>query len=89
MNGTLNKWVNSFDDQKRELFVNTLFQIIQATNASTFYDLTGDWPKKAVAVLGAIRDIDDETRKFVFQTIRALFALAVKNIREIGSENSQ
>jgi len=89
MNGTLNQWVNSFDDQKRELFVNTLFHIIQATNATTFYDLTGDWPKKAVAVLGAIRGIDDETRKFVFQTIRALFALAVKNIREIGSENSQ
>jgi hypothetical protein len=89
MNGTLNQWVNSFDDQKRELFVDTLFHIIQATNATTFYDLTGDWPKKAVAVLGAIRGIDDETKKFVFQTIRALFALAVKNIREIGSENSQ
>jgi hypothetical protein len=88
MNGTLNQWINSFDDQKRELFVNTLFQIIQATNAKTFYDLTGDWPQKAVAVLGAIRGIDDETRKFVFQTIRALFALAGKNIREMGSENS-
>lgn len=88
MNGTLNQWVNSFDDQKRELFVNTLFHIIQATNATTFHDLTGDWPQKAAAVLGAIRGIDDETRRFVFQTIKELFALAVKNIREIGSENS-
>jgi len=83
MNGTLNQWVNSFDDQQRELFVNTLFSVIKATNATTFYDLTGDWPKKAVAVLGAIRGIDDETRKFVYQTIRSLFVLAVKNIREI------
>ncbi len=83
MNETLHQWVNSFDDQKRELFVNTLFQIIQATNATTFYDLTGDWPQKAVAVLDAIKDIDAETKAFVFQTIRALFILAVKNIREI------
>jgi hypothetical protein len=89
MNGTLNQWVNSFDDEKRERFVNTLFQIIQATNATTFYDLTGDWPQKAVAVLDAIKGIDDETRRFVFQTIRALFVLAVKNIREIRSENLQ
>ncbi|NPV89667.1 MAG: DUF2974 domain-containing protein [Firmicutes bacterium] len=89
MNGTLNQWVNSFDDQKRELFVNTLFQIIQATSATTFYDLTGDWPKKAVAMLGAIKGIDDETKAFIFQTIRALFVLAVKNIREIRSENLQ
>lgn len=89
MNGTLNQWVNSFDDQKRELFVNTFFQIIQATNATTFYDLTGDWPQKAVAVLDAIKDIDDETKAFVFQTIKALFVLAIKNIREIRSENLQ
>jgi hypothetical protein len=82
MNGTLNQWVNSFDDQKRELFVNTLFQIIQATNAKTFYDLTGDWPQKAVAVLGTMKEIDDETRRFMFQTIRSLFILAVKSIGE-------
>jgi len=87
MNGTLNQWVNTFDDQKRELFVNTLFQIIQATNATTFYDLTGDWPKRAVAVLGAMKDMDDETKKFLFQTIRSLFVLAVKNIRGTRKPN--
>ena len=84
MNETLNQWVNSYDDQKRELFVNTLFQIIQATNATTFYDLMGDWPKRAVAVLGAMKDIDDETRRLLFEIIYSLFALAVKNIREIS-----
>jgi hypothetical protein len=82
MNDTLNQWLNSLDDRKRELFVNTLFHIIQATNATTFYDLTGDWQKRAVAVLGAMKEIDDETRRFLFQTIRSLFVLAVKNIRE-------
>jgi len=82
MNKTLNQWVNSLDEQKRELFVNTLYQIIQATDAASFYDLTGDWQKRAVAVLGAMKEIDDETRRFMFQTIRLLFVLAVKNIRE-------
>ena len=84
MNKTLNQWVNSLDDQKRELFVNTLFQIIQATNAKTFYDLAGDWPKRAAAVLGVMKEIDDETRRFLFKTIRSLFVLAMKNIRKTG-----
>jgi hypothetical protein len=88
MNETLNQWVNSLDYKKRELFVNTLFQIIQATNAKTYYDLTGDWQKRAVAILDAIKGIDGETKVFIFETIRALFSLAVKNIREIKSENS-
>jgi hypothetical protein len=86
MNGTLNQWMNLFDDQKRELFVNTLFQLLQATEVTTFYDLTGDWPKRAIAVLGAMRGIDDETRAFLFQTIRSLFVLAVKNIRSLKPE---
>lgn len=82
MNETLNQWVNTLDDQKRELFVNTLYDVIKATNAATFYDLTGDWQKRAAAALGAMKEIDDETKKFLFQTIRSLFVLAVKNIRE-------
>lgn len=82
MNETLNQWVNSLDDQKRELFVNTLYNVIKATNAATFYDLTGDWQKRAYAVLGAMKEIDDETRRFMFQTIRSLFVLAVKSIGE-------
>ena len=81
MNETLNQWVNSLDNSKRELFVNTLYDVIKATNATTFYDLTGDWQKRALAVLGAMKEIDDETRKFMLQTIRLLFVLAVKNIR--------
>jgi hypothetical protein len=83
MNETLNQWVSSLNDQKRELFVNTLYNVIKATNATTFYDLMGDWQKRAYAVLGAMKEIDDETRRFLFQTIRSLFILAMKNIREI------
>ena len=82
MNVTLNNWINSLDGSKRVLFVNTLYQVIKATGAATYYDLTGDWQKKAVAVLGAIRGIDEETRSFVLKTIGSLFVLAVRNFRD-------
>lgn len=84
MNGTLDQWVNLYDEQKRELFINTLFQILQATEATTFYDLTGDWHKRAVAALDAMRGIDEETRTFLLQTIWSLFVLTIKNMREIS-----
>ncbi len=83
MNATLNKWMSSLDDSKRELFVDTLYKVIKATGATTFYDLTGDWHKKAVDVLGAIRGVDEETRNFVLKTIGSLFVFAVKNLRDI------
>ena len=81
-NRTLNQWMNSLDDQKREMFVSTLYQIIKATNAPTYYDLAGDWPRRAVSVLNAIKDVDDDTRKAMLQIISCLVTLAVKNIPE-------
>ncbi len=82
MDKALNQWLNSLDDQKRELFVNALFQILEATEASTVHDLIGDWPKKAVAALSAIKEMDDDTRMFLSRTIQSLFVLTIKNIRE-------
>ena len=81
-NRTLNQWMNSLDDQKREMFVSTLYQIIKATNAPTYFDLAGDWPRRAVSVLNAIKGVDDDTRKAMLQIISCLVTLAVKNIPE-------
>ena len=89
MNKTLNNWISSIDDSKRELFVDTLYHVIKSSGATSFYDLTGDWFKKAVAILGAIKDIDDETRSFIFKTIGSLFVLAVKNLRVTRLENQR
>lgn len=80
-NKTLNDWLGSLDDEKRELFVDTLFHVVYAADAETIYDLTGDWHKRAIAVLGAIKGIDNETRKFILQTINALFVLGIRNLR--------
>ena len=88
-NNTINQWLDSLDDEKRELFVDTLYQVISAAEAETVYDLTDDWHKRAIAVLGAIKDIDNETRKFVLQTINALFVMGIKNLRGYREESDE
>ncbi len=80
-NKTIQTWLESLDDEKRELFVDTLYSIIKATGAKTFYDLTEDWWDKALAALHAIRSIDEETRSFVLHTIHSLIIMAVRNLR--------
>jgi len=87
MNSALNKWIGSLDDSKRELFVETLYEVIKATGAMTYYDLTEDWYNKASAALKAIKGIDEETRSFVLKTIGSLFVLAAKSLRNIYSGN--
>lgn len=83
MDETLNSWAESLDDQKRETFVNALYAVIKATDAKTIYDLTDRWYEKAVAALGAVRGMDEDTRDSVLQTVGLLFRLAVRNLREM------
>jgi hypothetical protein len=47
-NRTLRAWLESLDDENRELFVDTLYSIIIATGAKTFSDLTEGWWKNPV-----------------------------------------
>lgn len=80
-NKTLQLWLDSLNDQNRELFVDILYSVINATGAKTFSDLTVDMWGKALAVLSAIRNIDEETKHFVAQTVRELIFIAVKSFR--------
>jgi hypothetical protein len=77
---TLNVWLNALTDEKRKLIVNVLFQVLETTDAETFQELSEDWYKSAVTILGAVKNIDPESKKFVLQTINALAKLSFKNL---------
>ena len=72
LNAKLDRWIGAFTNEQRALFVDSIYQIVRATNANTLMDLTEDWFQKAVAVLNATKDIDPKTKRFLRQTIGAL-----------------
>lgn len=82
MNQTISTWLNSLDNEKRKLFIETLYEVVKATEAKTYYDLTDNWHQRAITSLTAIKNIDDETRGFLRTTIISLIRLAVENLKE-------
>ncbi len=82
LNKTIHCWLNSLDDEKRRMFIESLYQIVKVTEAKTFYDLSDNWQQKAVTSLAAIKDIDDETRTFIRETILSLIRLTMQNFKE-------
>jgi len=82
LNETLDLWLSSYSDEKRALFIDTIYEVIKATNATTLSELRLDWRQTSIAALNAIRGIDAQTRKFIRQTIGALFFQSVKSIRK-------
>lgn len=85
MNRTLDKWLRGYSDQKRKLLIDTLYDVIAATNATTYEELIDNWHKKALTVFSSYRDVDEETRRFIHETLVALISMTIRNIpKEAG-----
>lgn len=86
VNKTINEWLANISYEKRELFIDALFQTINSTNAEVIGDLSEIHVKDFAKILKAFRDIDSEARKFVSQTIRDLIVLYVKNRNSLNKQ---
>lgn len=76
----INQWLVTLDDQKRERFISALFQVFESTGIVNFSDFTEERHKKAIIAMENIREIDAETKRFVFDTLKSLLALYLKNL---------
>ncbi len=88
VNYTINQWLSKISDEKRELFIDALYNVINSTNAKSVSDLSQIHIRDFAAVLKSFRSIDKETRQFVIQTIRELVVLYVKNLNPLSKKES-
>ncbi|MDO4563050.1 MAG: DUF2974 domain-containing protein [Clostridia bacterium] len=80
-NSAINGWINTLSDEERERFTDALYGAIKATGAKTTRELAENWPQKAKAAMQAVASFDEDTRKILFESIGAVFTLAIKNIK--------
>ena len=79
-NKALNEWLATLEDDKRRLIVNTLFGLLEKTNASTFQELSENLGKNISAMISAVKGLDPESKKFITQTIAELAKISVRNV---------
>jgi len=78
---TINQWLSTLSQDQRKLFIETLYQLVESTQATSIYELTDDWRKVASKILSTAKELDPETRKFVKKTFFELVRLSLQNIR--------
>ncbi len=79
IDGVLSKWLSSLTDDKREVFVDALFRVIDATGAKSTKDLGNINATKIKDALSEIKSLDSETKSFVLETILHLASTAIKD----------
>jgi len=88
-NSTVNTWINGLDIEKRKLFIDTVFDIIDATNARTNTELEKNIPENSIRIISAVRKLDPDVREAVKSTIFELFNVINQKLPEILSEIKQ
>ncbi|MEG1763952.1 MAG: DUF2974 domain-containing protein [Oscillospiraceae bacterium] len=79
-NRSLKDWLGGLTHEKRELFVELLFKVLEASEAETFDDLLKEWQKNIGVIFTAMRETDPEMKKFVSQTIREFGSIMMRNL---------
>lgn len=82
MNDTLNEWILSLNEEQLRVFVDTLYQVISATEKDNLFDFSADWRASINCMMAAVKEVDEQTMNVIKETFKALFQvtqLRVKN----------
>lgn len=77
-NEAIKKWLSETDDEKRKIFVDTIYDILAGTGIFEIYEMREKSFEKISRMLSLAKNIDEETKTLLHQMIRAL----LKNIME-------
>lgn len=82
VNNALNEWILSLNEMQLRTFVDTLYQVISASEAEDLIEFTADWKKSMNGIVAAFREVDEETAKMLKEVIKSLFEIASLHVKE-------
>ncbi|MBQ9136241.1 MAG: DUF2974 domain-containing protein [Lachnospiraceae bacterium] len=77
----VNEWVTSLDEEERRLLVDTLYQVVSASEAENLIDFSSDWKKSLSGMVAAIKEVDGETKKILKTLIKEFFEIVGEGLK--------
>ncbi len=82
MDKALNQWILSLAQEEMHTFVDTLYQVLLASETDNLIDFTANWMKSMHGIRMALRELDQQTQKVILQILRALLDTVSCNLKE-------
>lgn len=80
MDRAMNEWILSLSQEETHAFVDTLYEVVSASEASNVFEFGADFKKSMQNIFGAMRNVDEDTKKAIQKIIHSLFETLVENI---------
>lgn len=74
----INTWILSLDEAHLRCFVEGLFQVLEASEAETLLDFTGEWKKSMNGMIGALKETDEDTKAMTKKVVQSFFQAAAQ-----------
>ena len=72
------KWIESFSDEERKLFFDTLFDLLEYNDNRSFIELKNYWRNEASRIIKSSKDIDAEHKKLMIDITKNMFSTYIK-----------
>ena len=82
LDDTINEWIYSLDEEHIRIFVDTLFEVLYASESDNLIDFTADWMKSMQKVFSALSGLDEQTKEAVKRVIKAFFEMSRYHMKE-------
>lgn len=79
---SMNEWILSLSEEETHAFVDTLYEVVSASEASNVFEFGSDWKKSVQNVFEAAKGVDETTKKAIQKIIRSLFEITVEKLVE-------
>ncbi len=76
LDGAINEWILSLDESRLRIFVDTMYQVISASEAEDLIAFTADLKKSMNKVMAALKDVDEQTTRILKEIMKSLFEIA-------------
>lgn len=77
--GSLNEWILSLSDEEKHIFIDTLYDVISASEASNIFEFGADIKKSLQHVFEAAKEVDEPTRKAIMKIMKSLVEITAQN----------
>lgn len=78
----LNEWILSLSQEELQSFIDTLFQVLSASEAEDVLTFTADFKKSMKAVRSAVKEMDADTKAAFGKIMKSLFDLVGERTRQ-------
>lgn len=76
---TITNWLLEVSPEQRSEFFDTLFEILQVTNAETFSEISTKWFSNAKKMVKTYQKLEPKSKEILNKTLNALFKIIVSN----------